>query len=318
MISLRFPETKQENGFSVVELFLIFLIVAVIGLAGWYVVSHRKVPVPRQSVSTTLANISQEISSKYIYISPDTSNSWNASAGSGASLAVPDYTYRVSSQNFPTIIISYNDHASPSSVKLSQAVDPIAKQQIQAAGYKLTNTKYDIPGYYVDYAKTTSVPTSNVYVAGNSTCLVIDDDLAQLSTVSCYDKADIAQAAMTGQPYVASYLAGHKDVSEKDITYGPVTVKSKNPNAVISASHATGYDIAEVAITVKTDKELVLFYNKDGGPWKYITQAHDEYGFSCTDYMATPEIRKVMYNQVCLRADRQGQVRLDTNNRATQ
>jgi len=117
------------------------------------------------------------------------------------------------------------------------------------------------------------------------------------------------------KPFVNEYLKANASLKASDLAVGPLTIKSKNGSGVIGSSHAAGYDIAEMVVSTKASKKIALFYAK-GTAWHYITQANDEFGFECGPMKSNPDVRKALYDQVCLSEN--GQVRLDTSNRALQ
>jgi len=118
------------------------------------------------------------------------------------------------------------------------------------------------------------------------------------------------------QSIATVYQSAHPGKPLPSLLFGPFVVKSHYGAGVIGSSHAAGYDIAEAVVMYGSEKKLALFYNKLNGPWQYVTEATDEFGFKCQDFKATEEVRKVMNDQVCLSDE--GPVRLDTQNPATQ
>ena len=121
-------------------------------------------------------------------------------------------------------------------------------------------------------------------------------------------------------PFAKAYAKGTQTWI-KDITAGPLVIKSEKTtnNQPITASETSGYDIAEMIVQMGDKRRVALFYanyNKSSD-WHYVTEANDEFGFSCKDIMKNQDARKAMYDQICY-DDTSGQIRVNSNRRALQ
>ncbi|HTE57335.1 MAG TPA: hypothetical protein VK694_01210 [Verrucomicrobiae bacterium] len=304
-----------QAGFSVVELLIGLLIIGAIGFAGW-LFFDRQQPTPATTQPDTaaqlgaevLVDIGKRVTSKYDYLAAD--SSWVAQMGSGAALQPDGYKFRVNSESFPSLHISYKANAASDAPLLPQTLDPAVQLAMENAGYYRASGEYDL----VSTQSTSDLKYSS-YSTDESTCLYIQDT-QRAATISCFTKDELKQAAVTASPYITSYLDAQPHLVANQLTFGPVTIKSQTKSGVIGASETAGYDIAEAVIAVDGSKKLVLYYSQQGGPWKYIAQADDEYGFRCQVFMANEDVRKALHGQVCLGDT--GHVRLDSTRRALQ
>lgn len=147
------------------------------------------------------------------------------------------------------------------------------------------------------------------YDDSDITCTFLNKE--QYSSLACYTEDNLEDAFKSAQPFYAAYTFGQDQIGINIESY---TIKSENNDGVISSSKKPGYDIAEAVISTGSSRFVALFYNKNGGPWQYVTQAGDEWGFRCEDIQKNPEAREALYDQICLTDS--GQERLDTSNRA--
>lgn len=261
-----------------------------------------------RSGAGVLADIDKRVTNKYDYLA--TESSWSAQMGSGAALKADGYKFRVSSEFFPSLHVGYKVDAKPDAPLLPQVLDPIVQLAMENAGYYRASGEYDLVG---------TTPMSDLkyssYATDDSTCLYITDS-QRAATISCFTKDELKQAAVTANTYLTTYMDAQPQLAASQLVFGPVTIKSQTKSGVIGASETAGYDIAEAVIAVDGTKKLVLYYSAQGGPWKYVTQADDEYGFRCQAFMANDDVRRAMHGQVCLGDT--GHVRLDSTRRALQ
>lgn len=237
--------------------------------------------------------------------------------GSGASISAKGYNYAVSTQSFPSIYFGLNDSYNPAMphVQFPAVVANAVKKVMSSAGFTVSNSTYSIAGYYSDPSQTSS-PEYTAYKKNSITCLYIYDANQTVATFSRFAPDDVSKAFAQAQPYMSSYENSTTAARTQDITFGPVTIKSKDKSGVIGPSKTAGYDISETVLTEDGIKKLALFYNKNAGPWTFITQANDEFGFSCDAYNANADVAKAMYGQVCLGP--QGQIHFGTGTSALQ
>jgi hypothetical protein len=290
--------------------FAALVLVAVLLLIGnvWL---HRYTQRPT-SVDEVLLTIKKEVNNAYTGVHIDDSG-WFAEMGRGVALTPPNAEFKVSSRNMPTLYFTLGADV-PAKAKTAkhygflnrripgiQAIDQlpsVVTKAMERAGYR-----------------TIVMPQERIYLNEDRdiTCAYKEENGA--GTFSCYNGYSIGAATAFAEPFALSY-AEATGAKLSELTVGPLVIKSQYGAGVIGSTHEAGHDIAEAVIEQSGKKSVVLFYNKDAGPWIYITKADDEFGFPCKDYKANAEVRKVMYDQICLGDE--GQVRLDTNNRAVQ
>ncbi|HSX17421.1 MAG TPA: hypothetical protein VLH86_04970 [Patescibacteria group bacterium] len=257
------------------------------------------------TVSEAMDTIKSKTESKYSNVAVDASQ-WPAQMGSQLSLHATGYDYNVSSQSFPSLYFTLKE------------TPQVPSGTVVNSPKEITGTidaEMDNAGFKVDSANHTNEFT--LYGRKDTTCFRIYTDQQFTVTFTCYDHNNIAGVSQDAQPFVNAFnKANPTQPINLNSTIGPIVIKSHYGAGAIGSSHEAGYDIAEAVVTQSNVKKLVLFYNKYGGDWQYITKANDEFGFSCKDYTANADVRKAMFDQICL--GDQGQVRLDTNNRALQ
>lgn len=280
----------------------IILGVAALIAIGFGVYKHLQKTVPITSIMTAIeTSVNNKYSNLKVY-----NSGWPAQMGSQQALHQAGYNFDVSSQSMPSIYIGMEDDSGTSTKP--KASNPTDAQGLIAAEMKVV-------GYKIDPLNDT-LPAIN-FTHNSDNCFELYDSTQGILTFSCYVPRDIGQASEQAVPFVTAYnKANPKQPISQSVVIGPIDIKSQSGGGVINPSKSAGYDIAEAVVTFGTTKMLVLFYNKDNGPWQYITQAGDEYGFSCQAYTANPSVRAAMYNQICLGPT--GQVRLDSPARATQ
>lgn len=304
----------KKSGFSKINtlLIVIFGILVVFGL-GWYI---QRLAMKRASVSTVLKHVESTIKNTYDDIAIDNAP-WHAQMGNPQSVSVDGYDFKVSSDSAPTLIFVRNLVPEKRSIKrfglfaheLVSAGNPNVLEPL------ITNTLHK-------YGFTKS---GQNYTRGNDTCYF--NSMDGISQLSCGSSTTFKAAAADAKPFVDEFLKANTAIHASELTFGPVTIKSKYGSGVFSASKTPGYDIAEAVAAEPvvgsssgdTSKLLVLFVRKGSGDWQEVTIANDEFGFNCTDFRRTDDIRKALYDQICYEHEGdKGQIRLDTNNRALQ
>ncbi len=235
---------------------------------------------------------------KYSNIYVTNEGEWLSDMSNGLPADVESYNYKINSQAAPTISVGFGSERGrgKSTTNLSDA-QVLIDSVMSRAGYTRTQG------------------TANLfYDKDSSTCTITDT--GDVLTLSCSTSEILSNIAADAKPFVDAYLAAKPDAAD-NLAIGPIVIKnSDHENHVITASKRSGYKIAEALIVTNGTKYLALFYQKDGGNWAFVSQAADEYGFNCGDFTVNPDARAAFYDQICLGPE--GQVRLDTNNRALQ
>lgn len=255
---------------------------------------------PTPSSSQLYSAIEAKVNATYSNVAFESGNAWPAELGHGVGLDVPGYDFKLSSQSVPSLYVTLRETRGPTPPATTAEgiidVNTTATAVLTQKGFRQINAE--------------------TYQNADTTCnyLTLDDAL----TLSCYTPKDLLAPAHQSQPFVTAYLAAHPTASAADITFGPLTIKSKQKSGVIGPSQTSGYDIAEAQIINGSHKKLALYYNKAGGAWQYTTEANDEFGFSCADYGKTADTQKAFYNQICLPSSNQGQIHFGTNTSALQ
>lgn len=261
-----------------------------------------------KSIDTILRNVTNQTKQQFDNV--DVSDSpWPAQMGSEVKLRDAVQTFSIGSQSFPTINFT-----------LSEPL-PTVKQDPT----RLANTPQDAHRVIADVMQSKGLTADRTgdelpvinYVSDAIQCVELYDRAQSVLTLSCYYQQLIASRSEEYKPFVSAYNEANTDkpITTED-SIGPVVIKSKNGTGVIGSSRTADYDITEAVVIAGNQKQLALFYNKGNGPWKFITSAQDEYGFTCGSFTTNPEVRAAMYDQICL--SNTGHVKLDTNNRALQ
>jgi hypothetical protein len=151
-------------------------------------------------------------------------------------------------------------------------------------------------------------------VKGNVICSLSQVDADYYVDVSCSSSDIDHYLAAQMQPFV-NIEAKAKKLSVSSITAGPMTIRGAQPgrqsDSAVGPSETAGYNLAEVLLVHGNDRRVALYYSHNG-QWHFITEATDEYGFSCNDVFADPDARRAMFDQVCY--DSQiGQHRVDSS-----
>ncbi len=289
---------KSNRGHIYLIAVLCFVLLAVIGV-GAKLYFHSAV---KQS---PLQEIRKQVTATHDNIAVN-DGAWPAQMGSGMPVVVPDFNFSISSQRLPSLYFGLKDKANGSETKSPYDIEPIIEKTLARDGYS---------SLYV--GPTTRLFTNNS-LAQEEKCLSIYDGQQTVLTLTCYQAQEAIAVAQTLKPFVGAYTKAVPGNIDTETYFGPVTIKSHNTVGVIGPSQAAGYDIAEMIIAQKddTNKQIALFYNKQGGAWQYVTQASDEFGFTCGSFLANPDVRSAMHGQICL--SNNGQVKFGTSERALQ
>lgn len=306
---------KKEKGFSAVESLLVLAVVILVVGVGWFV--YQRQNAQPKTLDAVLSQLTNDAKKTYTNAVFEPKNDWGAEAEATGFNKVEGYDYTVSGVgNGLWLAYEYSDKSTTTKrFFFFKKTTPLAKS--------LNEIKEFVGSRLVKYGFTTA--DNKTYQRGDDKCTVLNDpavlqhpgvdEESNLLDVSCFGSEVLIDAAAEMKPFVDEYLKANSELKASDLAVGPLTIKSKNGSGVISSSHAAGYDIAELVVSTKTSKNIALYYAKDN-VWHYITQANDEFGFECGPMKADPDARKAMYDQVCLSEN--GQIRLDTNNRALQ
>ncbi len=287
---------RTQQRYTPLTIFLMCALLALTLLAIWaYGAVNRQF-----NITQSFSAITKNTEATYSNIAVKTDN-WPAQMGSQIALHDEAFDFSVSSQSMPSMYSTMRDPsagqgaANATSVK---AAHGIIAAEMKATGMKASDTNNKLP--FIHYTK------------GDTQCL--EQSTSDVLTLSCYKQGQIATVSVQLQPFASMYNTRNPNTLGE--VFGPFVVKSKYGAGVIGSSHTAGYDIAEGVVTRNGVKKLVLFYNKNGGPWLFIDKANDEYGFKCEAYTVDPDIRAAMQGQICLGSE--GHVRLDSTDRALQ
>lgn len=295
---------KNQKGFSTVEGLIILVVVGLVIGVAWFV--YQRQNTKPKTLDAVLTQLDKDAKSAYSNATFEQKDDWGAEAGVTSFNKVDGYDYTVSGVGKGLwLAYEYSDKS------ITTRRFFFFKKTITPAK-NLNEVKEFVGNRLVKYGFTTS--DNKTYQRGNDKCTVLNDS-SNLLDVRCFGKEVLSDSAAQMKPFVDEYLKANTGFKASDLAVGPLTIKSKNGSGVIGSSHEAGYDIAELVVSTNKSKKIALYYAKDN-VWHYITQANDEFGFECGPIKADPDARKAMYDQVCLSEN--GQVRLDTNNRALQ
>jgi hypothetical protein len=237
---------------------------------------------------------------------------WLAQNISDQKLAVDGYGYRISSSALPFMQIQpvapHYDTSMPGPATSTSTIRERIGSVLLSKGFSASTT--------VETMSAMSATTH--YARGDETCTLDEARATYTLTLSCNSPELPADVAGEAQPFVNEYLTHHTNLHEADLSFGPLTIKSQDPSGVIRQSKNAGYDIAEAIVNEPRGLRIALYYQKQGGPWHYITDTTDEFGFNCEDMRSNPDARKAMYAQVCYERPNGGPRLLDSAGRATQ
>lgn len=220
---------------------------------------------------------------------------WTGQRLQGAPLDVPGYEFDISDQAMPGVWI-HPKRVNDELLVPTQPIDDVlgfVHQRFVGASFRGIS--------------------SDSYALNGETCAITQEPGTVLLTVRCEGETLTKALAEQAKPFVDLYLAAHSDLDASDVIYGAMVVRSQNPHGPIGASKTAGYDIAEAVIERNGSLVIALFYSYEG-KWHYVTQAQDEFGFSCSDIMRDPHARKAFRHQWCYEyEDDKGLRKLDLN-----
>jgi len=314
---------SNQKGFSVVEILIVIFVVGLLGAVGW-LVYDRQNSTPK-SLDAVLSKIRNDAKKTFTNANFEPKYDWSAELSPTSFNKVDGYDYSVSGVGKGIrLAYEYSDKSTTTKRFLffNRTIPP-AKSLDEVKGW--------IGNRLVMYGFNTT--DNKTFQKGDDMCTVLNDpaelsgsDLGEASNlleVNCFRKEVLRDSAAQMKPFVDEYLKANTNLKASDLAVGPLTVKSKYGKGVIGSSKSAGYDIAEMVVSTKNKKQIALYYAKNAeigtnniSGWQYVTQADDEFGFKCGDMKADPDARKALYDQVCLNEN--GQVRLDTANRALQ
>ncbi|HSW37717.1 MAG TPA: hypothetical protein VLG37_05125 [Candidatus Saccharimonadales bacterium] len=289
---------KSQSGHLLLVLILVLALLAIIGI-GVELYSRRSA---KQDLMQIIA---KQATATYENIAVS-DTAWPAQMGSGMPVPVPGYDFSISSQSLPSTYFTLKDKVTAYAAKSPYDIESSIEKTFTSNGYSKL------------YVGPTTELFINSRLPQEERCTSIYDGQQVVLTLTCYQAPAIQAAAKPLNPFVSVFTKSDPSHVVADTYFGPATIKSQHPSGVIGASKTAGYDIAEMIVAQKddTNKLIALFYNKQGEPWKYVTEASDEFGFTCGSFMANQDIRSAMQGQICL--NNSGQVRLDTNQQASQ
>jgi hypothetical protein len=238
---------------------------------------------------------------------------WLAENISDQKVSVDGYDYRISSSALPFMQIQpvtpqYATFAGSAPVTSISTVRGHISSVLLGKGFSASKTTETM----------NAMSATTQYARGDETCTLDEAGSTYILTLSCNSPEFPKQVAAEGKPFVKEYLTHHTNLRGADLTFGPLTIKSQHPSGVIKPSKNAGYDIAEAMINEPRGLRIALYYQKQGGPWHYVTDTTDEFGFNCQDMRSNPDARKALYAQVCYERPDGGPRLLDSAGRATQ
>jgi hypothetical protein len=320
--SKRFLQAFKRNRSAVI---LTVLALVLVVAAGACYMNHRP-----KSLDALLPVVSKAYKADFSNTTLD-NNIWEAQEAINVPESVSGSNFSLAPSSVPTLYFLYGPDMNSKTVRhlfffkrtikpaanngdVQREVDKILRKNGFAYRQSQTHT-----ARYIDNVTelNTQTVTTRVYTRGNNTCQYSQTSTSVLGLpeLSCYDSSSWSAAAARAKPFVDAYVQAHPGAKESDISFGPLTIKSRHNSGVIMASETPGYDIAEALLLDKGNMHLTLFY-KHGGVWHYAASANDEYGFPCSAMAANAASRQAFHDQICLSSN--GQVRLDTNRRALQ
>jgi hypothetical protein len=298
--------------------FAVLILIAVIGITGGIILRLNRTDGDKVSFDSNVDGLFQSIKSDIdAHLSQDYKvavEPWYAeNTFNSREIHVNDYAYKLSSAALHTVRIQTLYPHNGEGSNFTPSVDTYVVHDRVADVLKKYG--YEEGGSVESGLKMTA---KTVFTGGDVMC-TLTEDRSNYDVVLVCDSPELrGQLAAQGGLFIPQYLAKHPNLSESDLTYGPAIIKSRHPAGVLHPSKTAGYDIAEVLIQEPHGTRLVLYYKKQNGPWTYITDTTDEFGFTCGDMRADPDARKAMYAQVCYERPDQGPRLLDADGRATQ
>lgn len=310
-------KTKYKKSIIVIVVACIALGMALV--AGRLVHNHWQKPAPLRQVQklpgqdaaeamqNLMASIQKEVGGK-LDSQKDykvTTRGWYAEYGpSREPASVPGYDFQISTAGDPVLIADAARRAADGGLETGKPTKPLTTvvdalgAALHGRGFKSSDTLH--------------------YRKDDQVCIINLEATYTLSMI-CNSPEVHKYFAAQLDPFVKSYAA-NKKVATTNIEFGPLKINSQNRggNPAVGASETAGYDLAELVVQQGGKKTVALYYQKDK-TWHFITEAHDEFGFSCEDIMQNPDARKAMHDQVCYeyRGD-VGQIRVDSDRRALQ
>lgn len=266
------------------------LLVAVLAGASWLFFGRQhpdSVPVVVTEVDAALADLEKQIPAQFSDYEVRRSG-WTGQRDTGNGRGADGYDFMVSSAADPGIVISphhANDEIIPPT-HTSGEVIAYLKQTLVASGFAVGQ----------DFGEPDSAKTA--LAKGDATCLI--EEIPSYSAVqfTCHGPKIEQALAAQAKPFAKAYLKAHHGLKAASLVYGPMVIRSQNPDGPIGKSHVAGYDLAEAVVAHGNDSSIALFYSKQG-VWHYITESTDEYGFSCSDIMKDPDARKAYRHYWC-------------------
>lgn len=216
---------------------------------------------------------------------------WTGQRTAGSPVKVPGYAFTISSEAIPGLWI-HPKRVNDELKETSQSVDDVwglVHQKLVVAGFRESS--------------------SESYIRDKETCTIKHELGTKLLELRCTSPKFERALAEQAKPFVGAYLASHRTTESDDLVFGPLVIRSQNPNGPITASKMAGYDLAEAVIGHSGASTIALYYSYQG-VWHYVTEATDEFGFSCSAIMKNPDARKAYRHQWCYQRENDGGLRV--------
>ena len=250
-----------------------------LGLVFWNDPQPPQTPPIVSEAEPVIADLEKEIPKNFTDYSV-VRTGWTGQSTSGSPITVPGYDFTVSDQSLPGLLV-HPRRVNDELVVPAQSIDDVwgfVHEHFAAAGFKSL--------------------TSDSYIRGDETCTIMHEFGSVQLELRCRGEKLEKSLAEQAKPFVDLYLRAHAGLKAGDLMYGPMVVRSQNPSGPIGASKIAGYDLAEAVVRHGGDSFVALFYGHQG-KWHYITEAYDEFGFSCSDITKDPQARKAFRHQWC-------------------
>ncbi|HSW80018.1 MAG TPA: hypothetical protein VLG47_04545 [Candidatus Saccharimonadales bacterium] len=281
---------NDRNGFTVLEMFIIVIMVAVIGFAGWYVYDHHRAKATTksqaQSKTVTESNITipeqiaalrKSVPAQYSNVSEVSMNGTNGNV-LYLDYQVPGYSYSALADALPA---NYSIQFVPKNAKadVPAGVRTAVQSELESAGFVKSDyaTK--------QYGGQQSTNNSDQYFTTSTKVCDINvskQPNAPWVTLVCDTKTDLAKIAKQAKPFADAYKTGNSNKSPQYIGF-----------AVIAKNKAGTYQNAQAS----TDGRGAYFYKKTTDTtWHYFGSSLE--GLGCTDIVNNPSA-KLAFADIC-------------------
>lgn len=276
---------NTQKGFAVLETLLIIIILALIGSAGYFVLSQRHQRLDFNDVLATIKTDSLHLSSniKSVKSSDFQGYALVTYPANDGKYYVSDYPSTDKSVYF---VVKGHDKTVISDWRSKTA------RTLENNGFKTTDTMSPSWWYKTPYDN----KDASIYTRDNLVCVLNDGQTADDSVLvfGCKTRDEMQTGITELAPFVSAYLAsGKKDpgVSRPIMLFPPVITQSKT----------AGYSWADVALPA----EGGLFFVKHSDGWKYVLMSNE--GYTCSQLKVYGQDVQVALSDSCLDENNAGQ-----------